>query len=59
MQNYNVSYNRVYFTFLWSWIKDKHIMHRGDEESGMLMIYDSDNRVVGMWGYEAVDTKSE
>ena len=57
MQNYNVSYNKVYFTFLWTWIKDKHIMHRGDEESGMLMIYDENNRVVGMWGYEAVDKK--
>ena len=57
MQNYNVSYNKVYFTFLWTWIKDKHIMHRGDEERGMLMIYDENNRVVGMWGYEAVDKK--
>ena len=56
MQNFKIHKDRLYFTFLWSWIKDKHIIHRGDEDSGVIIIYDDDNRVVGMWGYELIPT---
>lgn len=59
MKNFKIHKDKVYFTFLWSWIKDKHIMHRGDEEQGMLIIYDEDNKVVGMWGYESINTQYE
>lgn len=59
MRNFNVSYNRIYFQFLWTWIRDKQIKHVGDEEQGMLIIYEEDGRVVGMWGYESINTKEE
>jgi hypothetical protein len=59
MQNFKVHYSKVHFAFLWSWIKDKQIRHIGDEEQGMLIIYEEDGRVVGMWGYEAINTKGE
>lgn len=57
MQNFKIHKDRLYFTFLWSWIKDKQIIHKGDEDSGVIIVYDEENRVVGMWGYESINTE--
>lgn len=46
----------VQFTFPWWWIKDKQIIHRGNEYWGTLIIADSEGKMVKMYGYEAIDT---
>lgn len=59
MQNFKVHKNRLYFTFLWSWIKDKQIVHRGDLDSGVIIVYDEEGRMVGMWGYESIESNEK
>lgn len=44
----------VQFTFPWRWIRDKVIIHRGNEEYGMLIITDSEGKAVKMYGYELI-----
>ena len=49
-----LDYRYVYFNFDWNWIKDKEILHVGDEIMGALYILDKDGRIVKMWGYELI-----
>lgn len=44
----------VHFTFPWWWIKDKIIIHRGNEDYGMLIIADEEGKAVKMYGYELI-----
>lgn len=44
----------VTFKFDWNWIKDKTIIHRGNQNYGMLFILDDDGRALKMWGYELI-----
>jgi hypothetical protein len=50
-----IDYGNAHFNFDWSWIKDKQIIHKGNEYKGMLIILDEDGVAVGMYGYEAID----
>ena len=50
-----IDYGNAHFNFDWSWIKDKQIIHKGNQYAGMLIILDVDGRAVGMYGYEAID----
>lgn len=50
----NISVKYVYFTFPYTWIRDKGIIHRGNEEHGMLMIIDEDGFPIKMYGYELI-----
>lgn len=50
----NISYNKIYFSFEWTWIKDKQIIHKGNDYYGMLMIADKDGIPIKMYGYELV-----
>ena len=50
----NISYNQIYFTFDWNWIKDKQIIHRGTDEYGMLTIVDEEGIPIKIYGYELV-----
>jgi len=49
-----ISVKYVYFEFDWNWIKDKQIHHRGNEQGGMLIIYDEDGYPVKLFGYELI-----
>ena len=58
MNDMNLHYGYVHFTFPWTWIKDKQIGVQGDKYSGMLLILDSDDNIVKMYGYELVSSVS-
>lgn len=49
----------VHFTFPWWWIRDKIIIHRGNEDYGMLIIADEEGKAVKMYGYELITDKNE
>lgn len=50
-----INYNIIPFHFDYTWIRDKEIVHRGNEYGGALIIMDKDGRLVKMWGYELVN----
>ncbi len=50
----NISYNKIYFSFEWTWIKDKQIIHKGNDYYGMLMIVDEEGIPIKIYGYELV-----
>ena len=54
MSDMNVHYGYVHFHFPWTWIRDKQIVVQGDKWRGMLLILDSDDNVIKMYGYELV-----
>ena len=54
MNDINLYYGYVHFNFNWTWIRDKQIGFQGDMYSGMLLILDSDDNIVKMYGYEMV-----
>ena len=45
----------IMFNFEWSWIRDKQILHKGNEWYGTLIILDSKGNVERMYGYEYVE----
>ena len=51
---HNIDYQYVYFRFDWNWIKDKQIILRGNEDSGVLIIADEKGKAVKMFGYEQI-----
>jgi len=52
---HSIDYKYVYFEFDWNWIKDKQIIHKGDEIGGALYILDSEGRLVRGYGYDLID----
>ena len=54
-----INYNVVPFHFDYLWIRDKQIIHRGNEHYGALIILDKDGRMVKMWGYELVSKNED
>lgn len=55
----NISVKYVYFTFPYTWIRNKQIIHRGTDEYGMLTIVDEDGVPVKMYGYEMIGHEKE
>lgn len=55
----NISYNQIYFSFEWTWIKDKKIIHKGNDYYGMLMIADKDGVPIKIYGYESITNEKE
>jgi hypothetical protein len=51
---HHIDYQYVYFTFDWNWIKDKQIVHKGNETGGGLFILDSEGNLVKGYGYERI-----
>ena len=51
---HNIDYRYVQFKFSYTWLRDKQIIHNGDEYGGILLILDSDGRQVKMYGYELI-----
>ena len=54
MNDMNIHYGYVHFTFPWTWIKDKEIMVEGNHVRGLLYILDNDGKLVKVYGYELV-----
>lgn len=54
-KEWHIDYDYVYFTFDWTWIRDKHFIYEGDQNSGMLLITDEDGIIVKALGYEKID----
>ena len=52
--NTNIDYQYVYFRFDWNWIKDKQIILRGNEDSGVLIIADETGKAIKMFGFERI-----
>jgi hypothetical protein len=50
-----IDYHMVNFNLNWSEVKDKQIVWRGDEDSGVLIIAYPNGRVYKMFGYEKID----
>lgn len=55
----NISKRYVYFTFNWQWIKDKQIIHRGNQYGGMLSVIDDEGYPVKIYGYELISKDDE
>ena len=51
---HNIDYQYVHLNFNWTWIRDKQIILRGDENSGMLIIADEDGNMIKMFGFERI-----
>ena len=54
MNDTNVHYGYVHFNFPWTWIRDKQMVLQGDNIRGMLLIFDKDDNLIKMYGYELV-----
>jgi hypothetical protein len=54
-----IDYNYAHFNFDWTWIRDKEIIHQGNEDIGMLMIATEDGQIVGMYGYELISKDND
>jgi hypothetical protein len=52
--HHNIDYQYVYFRFDWNWIKDKQIILRGNEDSGVLIIADETGKAIKMFGFERI-----
>jgi hypothetical protein len=51
---HHIDYNYAYFTFSYTWLRDKQIIHRGNTMGGTLIILDADGNMVKMFGYERI-----
>jgi len=49
-----ITYNYVYFNFDWSWVRDKQIIHRGNQYGGTLFILDEHGNMLKGYGYELI-----
>jgi hypothetical protein len=49
-----IDYNYAHFTFDYTWLRDKQIIHKGDYTGGMLLIVNEDGVAVGMYAYELI-----
>jgi hypothetical protein len=52
--HHNIDYQYVHLNFNWTWIRDKQIILRGDEDSGMLIIADEDGNMIKMYGFQRI-----
>ena len=52
--HHNIDYQYVHLNFNWTWIRDKQIILRGNENSGMLIIADEDGNMIKMYGFERI-----
>jgi hypothetical protein len=53
--NTRIDYGYANFTFDYTWLRDKQIIHKGDYTGGMLLIVDKDGVAVGMYAYELIN----
>jgi hypothetical protein len=51
---HHIDYDYAYFNFNWTWIRDKEIIHRGNDMGGTLIIADSEGNILKMFGYERI-----
>jgi hypothetical protein len=57
--NTRVDYGYAHFNFDWQWIKDKEIIHEGDEYEGILIIFNDKGQRVGFYGYKTIEYEEE
>jgi hypothetical protein len=57
--NTRVDYGYANFNFDWQWIKDKEIIHEGDEYEGILIVLNDKGQTVGFYGYKTIEYKDE
>jgi hypothetical protein len=50
----NIHYRYAYFHFNWTWIRDKQIIHKGNQYGGTLFILDEDGNMLRGYGYELI-----
>lgn len=50
-----VDYEYVHFRLDYNEVKDKQLIHRGNQDEGMLIIADSYGKIIKMFGYEKID----
>ena len=54
-----IDYGYAHFNFDWTWIKDKEIVHEGDEFEGILIIFNDKGQRVGFYGYKTIEADDE
>lgn len=59
MTNNWIDYNYVHHTVLWSEVKDTVWVFYGDAESGQLMMFDKDDEIIKVIGYEKISKMDE
>jgi hypothetical protein len=52
--NHNIDYQYVYLNFNWTWIRDKQMILRGNGDSGVFIIKDSEGNTIKMYGFERI-----
>ena len=50
-----IDYDMVHLQLWWNEVKDKKLIHHGDEDEGVLIIADSDDIIIKIIGYEKID----
>jgi len=54
-----MKYKLLELEFPWTWIKDKQIEIDGNRFRGMIIISDSEDKVIKIIGYELVEEEDE
>lgn len=56
--NAKVELGYVTFQFDWNWIKTKTIIHKGNQDYGILFILDENGEALKMYGYELISKEN-
>ncbi len=51
---HHIDYQYAYFNFNWTWIRDKQIILKGNNNGGTLIIADSEGNMIKMYGFERI-----
>jgi hypothetical protein len=51
---HHIDYNYAHFNFNYLWLRDKQIIHNGNEQGGVLIIAESNGDVLKWYGYERI-----
>ena len=54
IMNIRIDYRYAHFNFEYTWLRDKQIIHKGNQFEGMLIILDEDGKTVGWYAYELI-----
>ena len=54
MNTDHIDLHYAYFNFSYTWLRDKQLIHRGDQRHGVLIIADMDGKYIKVYQYERI-----
>jgi hypothetical protein len=54
MSTSHIDFHYAYFNFSYTWLRDKQLIHRGNELGGVLIITDMDGKFIKVYQYERI-----